>query len=164
MNGGMGDGGGCHNRDQMALSFLAKRLDLSFDWFETINKAREKQTEWFADMIIDKYHWNVGELPVVILGKAYKPNIAMQDGSPALLLDNILLAKGFQKHATYDPFEYEKKGLSRPLFDSATIFFIATKHDIFKDYIFPKGSVVFDPFGYIDDRDGVEVIRIGRHE
>ena len=36
MGGGMGDGGGCHPRDNIALSWLARELDLSYDWFESV--------------------------------------------------------------------------------------------------------------------------------
>ena len=36
MFGGMGDGGGCHPRDNIALSWLAKKLNLSFNWYESI--------------------------------------------------------------------------------------------------------------------------------
>jgi len=46
LTGGMGDGGGCHPRDNIALSWLAQRLDLSFDWFASVMGAREKQTVW----------------------------------------------------------------------------------------------------------------------
>lgn len=33
LRGGMGDGGGCHPRDNIALSWLARQLDLSYDFF-----------------------------------------------------------------------------------------------------------------------------------
>src|SRR5262249_6729878 len=34
LGGGMGDGGGCHPRDNIALSWLSRELGLSYDWFE----------------------------------------------------------------------------------------------------------------------------------
>ena len=36
--GGMGDGGGCHPRDNIALSYLARKLNLSFNWYYNIMK------------------------------------------------------------------------------------------------------------------------------
>jgi len=36
LSGGMGDGGACHPRDNIALSWLSKKLNLSYDWFEHI--------------------------------------------------------------------------------------------------------------------------------
>ncbi len=41
-------------------------------------------------------------------------------------------------------------------------FFIATDHDEYKDYKFPKGSTVYDPWGIIKPQDGVNIVSIGR--
>lgn len=59
----------------------------------------------------------------------------------------------------YDPIAKvgEKKILNIP-----SVFVIATKHAVFASYEFPAGSVVIDPFGYIQDQDNVTVKRIGR--
>jgi len=40
--GGMGDGGGCHPRDNIALSYLARKFNLSYNWYDNIMKQREK--------------------------------------------------------------------------------------------------------------------------
>src|SRR5258708_38705322 len=49
--GGMGDGGGCHPRDNIALSWLARELGLRFGFFESLMIARERQTEWLAPFV-----------------------------------------------------------------------------------------------------------------
>ena len=36
LSGGMGDGGGCHPRDNIALSWLSDKLGVSFNWFDNI--------------------------------------------------------------------------------------------------------------------------------
>ena len=41
-------------------------------------------------------------------------------------------------------------------------FFVGTKHEDFREFAFPKGSIVIDPFRYIPDKDGVEIIRLGQ--
>lgn len=152
--GGMADGGGCHPRDNIALSWLAKKLDMKYDWFENIMMQREKQTEWLVDLI--KEQKDKHNLPVTILGKSFKKETNIIVGSPAILLKNILDEYGVNVKM-YDPkvdtekFEIEK-----------SVFFIATNHDEFNTYNYPKGSVILDPWGYITDKDGVEVIRIGR--
>ena len=84
MRGGMGDGGGCHPRDNIALSWLARELDLSHDIFEDIMKAREDQTEWLA-----KVAMATGE-PIELMGKSYKPGTNLTVGSPARLLASML--------------------------------------------------------------------------
>ena len=53
MSGGMGDGGGCHPRDNIALSHLSQKLNLSYDWFDSIMTQREKQTDWLAKQVIE---------------------------------------------------------------------------------------------------------------
>ena len=87
LRGGMGDGGGCHPRDNIALSWLARENQLSFDLFEALMLCREKQTEWLADLIEAEQD---GVTAVEVLGKAYKPETALTTGSPATLLVNIL--------------------------------------------------------------------------
>ena len=56
MDGGMGDGGGCHPRDNIAMSYLSEKYNLSHNWFEHIMKQRENQTEWLCELI--KEHKN----------------------------------------------------------------------------------------------------------
>ena len=41
LDGGMGDGGGCHPRDNIAMSYLSEKYNLSHNWFEHIMKQRE---------------------------------------------------------------------------------------------------------------------------
>lgn len=155
MRGGMGDGGGCHPRDNIAMSWLARTIHLSHDIFSDMMQTREDQTEWLVKQILrDSEEY---DLPVCILGKAYKPEINLTIGSPAILLGNMLKECGVKaKH--YDPYI---DNYSPPL-EEPCVYFIATKHKAFADYKFPVGSVVIDPFGYIKDQDAVLVKRLGR--
>ncbi len=41
------------------------------------------------------------------------------------------------------------------------LYFIGTKHSVFLGTKYEKGSVILDPWRYIPDVPGVEVIRIG---
>ncbi len=154
LRGGMGDGGGCHPRDNIALSWLARKLDVSIDFFEHIMLQREKQTEWFVSLIEE----NLVNDKIYILGKSFKPETNITTGSPAILLYNLLKEK---KHLPihYDPF-LDKKKIN---FEQGT-YFIATKHDIFEKMNFPKGSVVIDPFRIIDKNlKNIKVISIGNN-
>ena len=153
LGGGMGDGGGCHPRDNIALSHLSRRLGASFDWFEAIMLQREKSTEWLASLI----ERHAAGRDICILGRSFKPESNLLIGSPALLLGNILSERG-NKPLLWDPYLDEPAALpqGRPL-----CYFIGTKHPEFRDFAFELGSVVLDPWRYISDRDGVEVIRIG---
>jgi UDPglucose 6-dehydrogenase len=155
LTGGMGDGGPCHPRDNVALSWLARELGLKHDIFSDVMQAREDQTEWLADLIEER----AGELPIVLLGKAFKPDTHLADGSPALLLASILRERG----VVFAHYDGRVDGVQLDLQrESRSLFFLATRHPEYRDAHFPPGSIVLDPWGYVPDRDGVTVVRIGR--
>ena len=45
MTAGMGDGGACHPRDNIALRWMAQKLELKYDIFDAIMNAREVQAK-----------------------------------------------------------------------------------------------------------------------
>jgi len=159
-SGGMGDGGGCHPRDNIALSWLSQELDLSHDWFDNIMKQRENQTEWLANLIEE--HSN--GLPINILGKSFKPETNITTGSPSILLKNILEERGHPVFI-WDPYVDEPwEEIKRMYDDSETesqLYFIGTKHPDFTDFPYEKGSVIIDPWRYIPESDEYKVIHIG---
>jgi UDPglucose 6-dehydrogenase len=149
LSAGMGDGGGCHPRDNIALSWLSRKLNLSYDFFDSLMRARERQTEWLAELMLEH------ELPKVILGKAFKPETNITTGSPAILLKNTLIERGVEV-TMYDPY------IDGPLPSfEASVFLIGTKHPQFQDFLFPKGSVVIDPWRYVPQQQGIRVIKVG---
>ncbi len=155
-SGGMGDGGGCHPRDNIALSWLSQQLDLSYDWFSHIMMQREKQTEWFADLM--EQHAN--GRPLVILGKSFKPESSIETGSPSVLLKNLLMERGHDV-AMWDPYVDHRDQLDPAWTTQPCLYFIGTKHEEFLTFPFVPGSAVLDPWRYISERNGVEVIQIG---
>jgi UDPglucose 6-dehydrogenase len=90
----MGDGGGCHPRDNIAMSWLAKDLDLGYDIFHTIAFSREIQSKNMAKVIAKICKEQ--DLPCVINGKAYKPLVPYTIGSPSVLLGHYLKEEGIQ--------------------------------------------------------------------
>jgi UDPglucose 6-dehydrogenase len=156
LTGGMGDGGGCHPRDNIALSWLAQKINLSTDWFENIMMQREKQSEWLRDLVLK----NLVNNKIFILGKSFKPETNILTGSPSILLLNLLKENNKEiKINSYDPFVDKEE----PQFDKAT-YFIGTKHEVFKNYNFPDGSIVIDPFRYLINKNkSVRLIRIGNN-
>ena len=154
LNGGMGDGGGCHPRDNIALSWLSQKVDLSYDWYENLMISREKHTEWLAELTIQKSIEK--QMEIFILGKSFKKETNLTNGSPAYLLKHLIEEKNHETKI-YDPFIDNKI----EEFNEPRVFFIATNHDIFKDISFPAGSVVIDPWRMIDEQERVELISIG---
>ena len=92
MKAGMGDGGGCHPRDNIALRYMAENLGLGYDLFDAIMLAREVQAKNMALKLVDLAKEN--SLPIVILGKAYKPDVHYLDGSSSILVGHYCKEEG----------------------------------------------------------------------
>ena len=90
MKAGMGDGGACHPRDNIALRWLAKELDLGYDLFESIMTARESQAESMAKAILT--HGN----NIWFSSDSYKPGTTLVDGSYSLLVQYYVKKHGGQ--------------------------------------------------------------------
>ena len=144
MKAGMGDGGGCHPRDNIALRFMADHLGLGYDLFDAIMTAREKQAQNMANKLteLSKTH----NLPVVILGKSYKPNVDYIDGSSSILVGHYLENEGVELH--YD------------LVDPIPAVYLLAHLGKHHDYQFPNGSIVLDPWRMYEN-DNLTVIQYG---
>jgi len=147
LKAGMGDGGGCHPRDNIALSYLANKIGMSHNFFDDLMMARQDHAEWLAD-----YCLQYGKR-VLILGKAFKPETNIETGSPSVLVANLLKEKG----ASVSHYE-DLDTLDSGPFD---VVLIGTQHERYKAYEFKPGITVIDPFRYIPDKKGVNVIRLG---
>lgn len=169
MTAGMGDGGACHPRDNVALSALAHRFDMSVDFMGYLAMARESHTTWLASVAA---RWMMlSNLPLVIMGKTYKPDVDSTAGSPALLLANVLTRNSVVfRHVDHmtdtaawianDARFYTDNAFIWD--DKPRVFFIATRHDVYRELEYPSGSVVIDPFGFIPRRAGVTLVTPGR--
>lgn len=153
MDGGMADGGPCHGRDQMAMSFTAHETGLSFNIFDVINNGRDAQTGWLADLIMEQR----GDRPVVLLGMAFKAGTNQLEGSPAMLLANILRQRGLfvQMH---DPAVRPDAKIP----DGPCLYFVSTRWSEYANWAFKPGDVVIDPWRMIKSvPEGVELISVG---
>jgi UDPglucose 6-dehydrogenase len=159
--GGMGDGGGCHPRDNIALSYLANKLELSYNWYDNIMRQRENQTDWLAQLCIENKINN----KINILGKCFKPETNLTLGSPSILLKNILEEKG-ENVIMWDPWvdkENEKEVFKKYSWSKdSQLYFIGTKHDMWKNFAFKKGDCVIDPFRYLNLSKDIKYIPLGK--
>lgn len=156
LRGGLGDGGGCHPKENAGLAALAQRVKLSYDPFGTNLIARDRQTEWLARLIRDELVTE--NLPLWMLGSAFKANVSTEHGSPALLLYAALERLGLQPRV-YDPLV---PGRDNPPPNQAAVFVLAVPHDVFKTMRFSAGSVVVDPWRCITSQQGVRLVSVGR--
>ena len=93
MTAGMGDGGACHPRDNIALRYMADKLNLGYDLFDSIMNAREIQAENLAKELVN--HASTNNMGIFIHGKAYKPGVEYCDGSYSLLVGHYCTQLGF---------------------------------------------------------------------
>jgi UDPglucose 6-dehydrogenase len=158
MSPGMGDGGGCHPRDNIALSWLARRLDLSADWFEKVMLQREAHCDFLADVMeewIDKTGMAGG-----IMGTAFKAHFNMTIGSPAILLHSIMEERG--RHCVlYDPWVKENSDIG--VLKAPRVWLMGTNHKDFYEKPLPvhPGSLILDPWKMVPLNDNYQVVTIG---
>ena len=80
MKAGMGDGGACHPRDNIALRWLSEELRLEYDLFDSVMYAREIQAKNMAETILE--HGN----RIMFTSNSYKPDVDYVDGSYSVLV------------------------------------------------------------------------------
>jgi UDPglucose 6-dehydrogenase len=94
MTAGMGDGGACHPRDNIALRYMSQNLNLGYDLFDSIMTAREIQAKNLANELIK--HAATRNMNIYIHGKAYKPDVNYCDGSYSLLIGYFCSEAGYK--------------------------------------------------------------------
>jgi UDPglucose 6-dehydrogenase len=113
MTAGLGDAGPCHPRDNIALRFLAEKLDLGYDLFDSIMHAREKQAKLMALSLVQQAE--LYDLPIFIHGKAYKPDVTYTEGSYSMLVGHYCTEFGYAPTyidpLTGDTVDYVVKGV-----------------------------------------------------
>ena len=165
MKAGMGDAGPCHPRDNIALRWLAEHLNLGYDIFDTIMHAREMQANNLACFLVDLQERH--DLPIIIHGKAYKPDIDMLDGSYSLLIGSYLTAHGAD-YRYVDPLTHDH--LPNPM--PAIILLAHNKQvtygytglsDEQSLYFIPSGgSIIVDPWRtFTTENKNIQVIHYG---
>lgn len=93
MKAGMGDGGACHPRDNIALRYMAQNLGLQYDIFDAIMNAREVQAKNMANYLVKIAQER--NLPILLNGIAYKPGVPYTDGSYSLLVGHYCKELGY---------------------------------------------------------------------
>lgn len=157
MKAGMGDGGACHPRDNIALRWLAEDLNLGYDLFSAIMSSREVQAENMALKMIKLADDNDLE-HIYIHGKAYKPGVPYTDGSYSLLVGHYVEKHG--RFVTYiDPLTEKQnpvsvKGVVLLAHSASTTYQYMTgernrNDDLYCDIL--PGSVVLDPWRKFQD-------------
>ena len=168
MTAGMGDSGACHPRDNIALRWLAKEYDIGYDMFDTIMGAREVQAKNLADFLVA----HADGKPIIIHGKAYKPDVPFCIGSYSTLIGFYIEEQGLSVKYI-DPIADNPKDVVATIDEPSIILYAHnryitygytgqyTKDDTFYCNI-PEGSTIVDPWRNLPkDMEGIKVIHYG---
>jgi UDPglucose 6-dehydrogenase len=168
MTAGMGDAGACHPRDNIALRWLAKEYNIGYDLFDTVMHAREIQAKNLALFLV--VHAKQHNLPIVIHGKAYKPDVPYCIGSYSTLVGHYVKEAGFDVRYL-DPLADDPTDVIADLAGPAVILW-AHDRKITYEYTgdqpetepyceIPQGSVIVDPWRKLVDMTGLTVVHYG---
>jgi UDPglucose 6-dehydrogenase len=151
MKAGLGDAGACHPRDNIALRWLAEKLDLGYDLFDAIMTAREKQAEQMALRCL-KNGKNV-----TIVGKAYKPKVHYTNGSASMLVGYYI-----EKHGGTVNYYDVHTGDNNLKEFWTDVYLIGYWDDYVERINFPRWTTVIDPWRKLTDKNHYgEIIHYG---
>lgn len=185
MKPGMGDGGACHPRDNIALRWMAEQLDLGYDLFDSVMHSREVQAKNMAHKLLELADGK----PVVIVGKAYKPLVPYETGSSSMLVGHYVAQAG---HSLYYYDEVIGEMPPAQVLEQPAVYLLAHNPEVTYgaqlDFVgnwygdhrvtesdealtvatangstlqFAPGSVVVDPWRKIPEIEGVRVVHYG---
>jgi UDPglucose 6-dehydrogenase len=169
MTAGMGDAGACHPRDNIALRWLAEEYNIGYDLFDTIMHAREIQAKNLALFLVEQSKKN--NLPVVIHGKAYKPDVEYCIGSYSTLVGYYIEEAGLPV-VYVDPLADDKTKVVDTV-DTPAVFLWAHNRRVTYEYTgnqeatkpycdIKAGSVIVDPWRQLPvDMTDIKVIHYG---
>jgi UDPglucose 6-dehydrogenase len=153
MTAGMGDAGACHPRDNIALRWLAKEYEIGYDLFDTVMHARELQAKNLALYLVEQA--KLLNLPIVIHGKAYKPDVEYCIGSYSTLVGHYVKEAGHQV-VYVDPLADNSEDVVAAI-DTPAVFLWAHNRKITYEYTgdqvdtqpycdIKPGSIIVDPW------------------
>jgi len=195
MKPGMGDGGACHPRDNIALRYMAENLGLGYDLFDAVMLSREVQAENMAKKLVElasdvhPVYGEVPALPIIIVGKAYKPLVSYEAGSSSMLVGHYVEKMGTQLYY-YDEICGEIP--SQEILDKPAVYLLAHNPEITygkqldsvpgwydnknvsqadealtvqtangSQIKFAEGSIVVDPWRKLPSTMGIRVVHYG---
>jgi UDPglucose 6-dehydrogenase len=132
---------------------LAEEYEIGYDMFSTIMSAREVQAKNLADFLVIKAQKH--NLPIVIHGKAYKPDVPYCIGSYSTLIGHYVRLAGHNVFYV-DPLADDQQDVV-DTWDRAAVILLAHNREVTYSYAdeqqedvhyfnFMPGSIVVDPW------------------
>jgi UDPglucose 6-dehydrogenase len=152
---------------------LAKEYDIGYDLFDTVMHAREIQAKNLAQFLFDTALQDgkaFSLLPIVIHGKAYKPDVPYCIGSYSTLVGHYLEEMGVDVKYV-DPLSDDPANVVTTV-DTPAVFLWAHNRKITYEYTgdqqdtlpyceIQKGSIIVDPWRKLSSTPDVKVVHYG---
>ena len=155
MRPGLGDGGPCHPRDNIALRKLAEDVKLKYDLFASIMEARDFQAKRMSEYL------ETFQMPIVILDFGFKMESDLTDGSPSLLVSSFIEEE--------EPDMFNNPDVKYDTYLSSPAVYLASRgpNQNMIDNV-AHGSIIVDPWGddtsELEVPESIKIIRYGTQE
>lgn len=172
---GPGIGGHCIPLDPFYLSWRAKEYNITTRFIELAGEINDRMPEYVVQLIQDglnRRKKSLKEARILVLGAAYKKDIADLRESPAIKIMEILIKKG-AKIKYNDPYIPEivvagqalsSTKLNKQVFKSSDCVLIATDHSAYNyDQVVAQASLIVDTrnaTSLVNKEDQVKIIKI----
>ena len=147
---GVGVGGHCIPIDPTYLAHVASEAGIKATFIERANDVNRSMPEYIANRVANDHEGSLAGKSVLVIGVAYKANVADTRESPALLLVDALENLGAVVE-WHDPVVGTWRGQNSHQLSFHDIAVVVTKHDIIQNHdILKCAKYVFDTTGSIN--------------
>ena len=144
-----GVGGHCIPVDPSYLADVAEKAGVAATFIQRANEVNLEMPQYIAQRVAKDNGGSLKGKGVVVVGVAYKPNVADTRETPAELLIDALKELGAEV-SWHDPVVQQWRGQQSADLGSAEIAVVVTKHDVVDaEAILKSASYVFDTTGKV---------------
>jgi len=153
-NPGPGVGGHCIPVDPTYLAYVANKVGVPATFIKRANEVNLGMPAYVVKRVITGAGGSVKGKSVVVVGVAYKANVADTRETPAAAIVDLLRKAGANV-AWHDPLVGAWRGENSADLTGFDIAVVVTKHDVVKTSDIAKSAYVFDCTGSIAGAEGI---------
>jgi UDP-N-acetyl-D-glucosamine dehydrogenase len=153
-NPGPGVGGHCIPIDPTYLAYVANKVGVPATFIKRANEVNLAMPAYVVKRVIAGVGGSVKDKSVVVVGVAYKANVADTRETPAAAIIDLLREAGANV-SWNDPLVSSWRGETSTDLTGFDIAVVVTKHDVVKASDIAKSAYVFDCTGSIAGADGI---------
>ena len=153
-NPGPGVGGHCIPVDPTYLAYVANKIGVPATFIKRANEVNLAMPAYVVKRVVEGAGGSVRGKTVVVVGVAYKANVADTRETPAASIIDLLREAGARVN-WHDPLVGNWRGEESSDLVACDVAVIVTKHDVVTESDIKKSTYVFDCTGSIAGADGI---------